>query len=109
MAYDEVLAGRVRAALGRRRVAEKAMFGGVGWLIGGNLCVGVWLDALVARVGAADYGAALGERHVRPFDVTGRALTGWVLVDPPALAGDAELRAWVRRCVAFVRTLPAKA
>jgi hypothetical protein len=108
MAFDEDLAGRVRTALARKRnVAEKKMFGGVGWLLNGNLCVGVWKRSLIARIGKG-YSEALREPNVREFDITGKALKGWVMVEPAGVTTDDELREWVGRCVAFVRTLPAK-
>jgi hypothetical protein len=108
MPYDEDLAARVRSALARKKnFAEKKMFGGVGWLLNGNMCVGVWKRWLIARLGdeSAD---ALREPHTKPFDITGKVLSGWVMVEPAALATDEALRDWVNRCVAFVRTLPAK-
>ena len=108
MAYDEDLAARVRVALARKRnVAEKKMFGGVGWLLNGNMCVGVWKRWLIARLGG-EYAEALRDANVREFDITGRPMKGWVMVEPAGVASDEELRDWVGRCVAFVRTLPAK-
>jgi len=109
MAYSETLAGRIRQRLRRRRdVAEKKMFGGVGFLLGGRLVVGVWKESLVARVGPDDYAAALREADVTEFAITGRAMTGWVLVGPAGVADDATLADWIDRCLAFVATLPAK-
>ena len=108
MAYDEGLADRVRVALARKKnVAEKKMFGGVGWLLNGNMCVGVWKRWLIARLGD-EYAEALRDANVREFDITGKAMKGWVMVEPAGVATDEELRDWVSRCVAFVRTLPAK-
>src|SRR4051812_43843253 len=67
MPYDEDLAARVRELFERRKgVVEKKLFGGVGWMLNGNLCVGVWKDSLIARVGAGDTDAALAEPHTRP-------------------------------------------
>jgi TfoX/Sxy family transcriptional regulator of competence genes len=107
--YNEDLAARVRAALARRKnITEKKMFGGVGWLLNGNLCVGVWKESLIARLGE-DYSLALREPHVREFDITGKSLTGWVMIALSALATAEALHEWVNRCIAFVRTLPAKA
>jgi hypothetical protein len=83
------------------------MFGGVGWLLNGNMCVGVWKRWLIARIGEG-YADALREPNVREFDITGKAMSGWVMVEPAGVASDDELREWVSRCVAFVRTLPAK-
>src|ERR1041385_934756 len=109
MAVDEDLAARVRELFERQKGAvEKKMFGGVCWMLHGNICVGVWKDSLIARVGAADTAAALDEPHTRPFDITGKAMTGWVLVDPVGVDSDDDLAAWVQRAVDFVTTLPAK-
>ncbi len=109
MPYNADLAARVGAALARRKnITEKKMFGGIGWLLNGNMCVGVWKDWLIARLGE-DYSIALREPHVREFAITGKSLTGWVMVGLAALATDETLREWVNRCIAFVRTLPGKA
>lgn len=109
MAFDEDLAARIRDYLDRQRipqVEEKRMFGGVGFLLNGNMLVGVWKDSLVARLG--DDGEALHEPHVRPFDITGKPMCGWVLVDPEGLEADDQLAGWITRAMDFVRTLPAK-
>jgi hypothetical protein len=109
MAYDEALAERIRHLLGRRKaVEEKKMFGGVGFLLNGNMLVGVWKDQLVARLGPDDGDDALKEPHVRVFDITGRPMNGWVLVEPAGVAADGQLKAWLERSLAFVRSLPAK-
>ena len=109
MAFDETLAARVRKALARRKgVVEKKMFGGVGFLIGGNMTAGAWKEFLLLRLGPDDGEAALREPHVRVFDITGKSMAGWVMVEPGGTATDAAVTAWVRRAVAFVKTLPAK-
>lgn len=109
MAYDESLAERVRARLRRKRgFVEKKMFGGVGFLLHGNMCVGIWKDSLVVRLGPNGYDSALDEPHVRPFDITGKAMTGWVLVEPAGVADDEELQHWIDTAVRFVGTLPPK-
>lgn len=109
MAYDEHLAERIRAIIRRRKgFEEKKMFGGLGFLLNGNMCVGVWKESLVVRFSKQDHDDVLLEQHVRPFDITGKAMTGWALVDPSGLLTDAELKAWVDRAIKFVRTLPAK-
>ena len=109
MAYDETLAARVRTALeGRETLVERAMFGGLGFLYHGNMCVGVRGDALIVRLGDAGE-EAVTEPHVRPFDSgRGRTMTGWLLVDPPAISSTEELEAWVDRAVAFTGSLPPK-
>jgi hypothetical protein len=108
MAFDESLAGRIRSILGRRKgVEEKKMFGGVAFLLKGHLCVGVWKDSLVARLGAEQGEEAMREPHVRAFDITGKAMKNWVLVSPEGVA-EGRLSDWVGRAVKFVGKLPAK-
>jgi hypothetical protein len=109
MAFDEDLAARIRERLERRKgIEEKRMFGGVGFLLNGNLLVGVWQDSLVARLGPEEGEAALLEPHVRPFDITGKPMTGWVLVGPEGVGEDDQLSDWIDRATAFVETLPVK-
>ena len=109
MAYDEVLAGRVRRALSRRRgVSEKKMFGGLAFMLHGHMCCGVVKDRLMVRVGPKAYEHALAEPHARPMDFTGRPMTGMVFVAPAGLATDAALARWIGRAVAFGSSLPPK-
>jgi hypothetical protein len=83
MAYDETLATRIRSALGRRKnIEEKKMFGGVGFLLKGNMLVGVWQKFMIMRLGADNGKAALLEPHVKPFDITGKPMKGWVMIEP---------------------------
>ena len=78
MAFDESLAARIRHRLARRKnVEERKMFGGIGFLLNGNLLVGVWKDSLVARLGEEQAVEALLDPHVRPFDITGKPMKGW--------------------------------
>jgi TfoX/Sxy family transcriptional regulator of competence genes len=89
MAFDEDLAARIRHTLARKRgIEEKRMFGGVGYLLNGNMLVGVWKDSLIVRSGPDDGDKALMELHVKPFDITGRVMKGWVLVDPEGVESD---------------------
>ncbi len=109
MAYSESLADRIRTVLGPKAgVVEKKMFGGVGFLLNGNMLVGVWKTSLIVRVGAEQYDEALAEEHVRLFDITGREMRGWVLVEADGVESDAQLRAWIDRALDFVAELPAK-
>jgi hypothetical protein len=109
MAYSEALAGRIRLALERKKgIGEKKMFGGVGFLLHGNILVGVWKDSLIARLGPDEGEVALREPHVREFDITGRPMKGWVLVEPAGAESDDQLQGWIEQAWAFVRTLPAK-
>ncbi len=109
MAFDKSLAARIRDALSRTKgVGEKKMFGGVCFLLNGNLLVGVWKDSLVARLGPREGEAALREAHVRAFDITGRPMRNWVLVEPEGIEDDARLADWIERAKRFVDTLPGK-
>lgn len=109
MAYDEKLADRVRPMMSRRKgIAEKKMFGGVGFLLHGNMCVGVWKKFLILRIGLKKYEAALEEPYTKEFDITGRVMRGWVMVDQKGLAHDDDLKEWIEKAVRFVRTLPKK-
>jgi hypothetical protein len=109
MAFSEELAERIRQGLARRKgVEEKKMFGGIGFLLNGNLLVGVWKDSLIVRLGPEEGGDALLEPHVSEFNITGRTMKGWVLVAPEGVEADDELSGWVQRAVKFVGTLPAK-
>jgi TfoX/Sxy family transcriptional regulator of competence genes len=109
MPYDRSAADRVRAALsGQRGVVEKTMFGGLGFLLHEHMCVGLWREFLILRIGPDAYEDALSRPFVKEFDITGRPMTGWVMVHPDGFEDDRALRDWVDRAVAFVRTLPPK-
>ena len=109
MAYSEALADRIRQAFGRPRgLTERKMFGGVGFLLNGNLCVGVWKTSLIVRLDPAETETLLRQPHVRPFDITGRPMKGWLLVAADGLEADEQLAAWIERAARFVRSLPAK-
>lgn len=109
MAFSASLAARVRHALARTRgVVETRMFAGLVFLLDGNLLVGVWHDSLIARLGREAADAALQEPHVGVFDVTGRPMRNWVLIDPDGLDDDRRLNEWLDRAMEFVQTLPPK-
>ena len=110
MAYDEDLAHRVREQLaGEGGVSEKAMFGGLAFLLRGNMAVGLSSGGeLMVRVGPDGTDAALARPHTRLFDMTGRPMRGWILVAPEGVRTKPQLAAWVKRGVQFARTLPAK-
>lgn len=110
MSYDPGLAERIREVVsGQPGIDERAMFGGLAFLVDGKMFVGIIGGTLMARVGVERHQDALALPHVRPMDFTGRPMKGYVYVDPPALAEDAELGKWVNWCLAHVRSLPAKA
>jgi TfoX/Sxy family transcriptional regulator of competence genes len=109
MAYNEDLAVRTRRALDRTRgVVERRMFGGVAFLVNGNMSVGVQHDDLVVRIAPEAADEALKEPGVRPFDVTGRPMRGWLLVGAAGTAKPASLGKWVRRGVKYASGLPKK-
>lgn len=108
MAYDEKLAARIRALLADRDdVAERPMFGGLTFMVGGHMCCGVNKDELIVRLSPAEEDAARGRAHARPMDLTGRPMRGFVTVRPEALKGPA-LKRWVGRAVAHAEALPPK-
>jgi TfoX/Sxy family transcriptional regulator of competence genes len=109
MPFDAQLADRVRKLLSRRKgFSEKRMFGGVGFLLNDNMCCGVLRSDLILRLGADAGGEALREYGVRPFDITGRAMQGWVMVGPPGYDVADDLARWVKLAAQFAGSLPAK-
>jgi TfoX/Sxy family transcriptional regulator of competence genes len=109
MAFDEAVAGRVREALaGAPDVVEKKMFGGIAFMVRGNMCCGVIGDRLMVRVGPDGYEAALSRPHARAMDFTGRPMKGMAYVEPEGFASAADLKAWVARAMEFALSLPAK-
>ena len=109
MAYDEELAERVRRALaGRKGISEKKMFGGIAYMLGGNMFCGIVKDELMVRVGPQQYDDALARPHARPMDFTGRAMRGMVYVEPEGCRTDEALKSWLEQGLAFAASLPAK-
>ena len=109
MAFDEALAARVRPLLAKvGGVAEKKMFGGLAFLVHGNMSVGIHGSELIVRIDPSATDEAVKEPGVRIFDITGRPMKGWLLVSAEALAQKQSLAAWVNRGVSFARSLPPK-
>jgi TfoX/Sxy family transcriptional regulator of competence genes len=109
MAYDEGLAQRIEETLGDQpNLVAKKMFGGVGYMVQGNMACGVNKDDLIVRVGPDRYQEALAQPHTREFDMTGRPMRGWVVVEPEGCESDEALEAWVRQGVQFALSLPPK-
>ncbi|MCB9513858.1 MAG: TfoX/Sxy family protein [Candidatus Latescibacteria bacterium] len=109
MAYDERLADRVRKFLASRRgVTEKRMFGGICWLVHGNMACGIVHDLLMVRVGPDSFEDALARPHTRPMDFTGRPSRGMVYVEPAGVKAGSALAAWVKRGADFAASLPKK-
>jgi hypothetical protein len=96
VAYDEGLAERIRSMLGGEpRVTERKMFGGVAFLLGGHMLVGIVKGDLMVRVGRGGHEDALKDPHARPMDFTGKALAGFVFVSPEGTAEDLDLERWI--------------
>ena len=109
LSYDPAAAERVRQLLsGRSDVVEKKMVNGLSFLVNGNMCCGITGMALMVRVGAESREQALREPHVRPMLFAGRALSGFICIDPEGYAADDALASWVQRGLDFVSGLPAK-
>jgi len=109
MAYNETLAQRMREALfDAPDLVEKKMFGGIGFMVRGNMACGVNKDDLIVRVGPDKYQEALDHPHTKVFDMTGRPMTGWIVVLSDGYTSDAELKDWVQQGVDFALTLPPK-
>lgn len=109
MAYDPALAARVRKLLlGRKGVTEKAMFGGLAYLLDGKMFCGILGEELLARVGPGAHDEALARPHVRIMDFTGRPMRGYVFVGAKAIGEKRALAAWVDECARHAATLPEK-
>jgi TfoX/Sxy family transcriptional regulator of competence genes len=108
MPFDDQLAQRTRALLDRVDVDERRMFGGIGFLIAGNMCCGVIGEDLIVRLDPDEAAEVAGEDGARPFDFTGRPMKGWLYVGPEATGEDADLERWVRRAEAYAASLPPK-
>ena len=107
MAYDQELASRVRAVIAAHPgVEEKKMFGGLSFMVAGQMCCGVLKSDLVVRIGETGYAEALADPHVRPFDFTGRPSAGMVYVASAGLSSDQALGTWVQRGVDYVTAHP---
>ncbi|MEM7345668.1 MAG: TfoX/Sxy family protein [Chloroflexota bacterium] len=109
MAYDEGLAERLRETFESRiETSERKMFGGLAFMVQGNMCVGINNEQLMVRVGKEKHAEALAQPHARPMDFTGRPMKGYVFVDNDGYEADEDLAGWVDRALAFVMTLPPK-
>ena len=109
MAYNEQVAQRLRELfLDRDEIIEKKMFGGIAFILSGNMCCGVIDDVLMARVGPDQYQESLSRPYAREMDFTGRSMRGFVYVSLEGFKSDIELRSWVAICERFASSLPPK-
>lgn len=109
MAFDEGLADRVRDLLAvRSDLSERRMFGGIAFMLGGNMAVGVIGEDLMVRLDPSDAEKALNEPHARPMDFTGKPMKGMVYVDCAGTEADEDLAGWVEAGADFATSLPPK-
>jgi hypothetical protein len=110
MAYDEDLANRIRELMGAEPdVTEMKMFGGMAFLVGGHMSVGAsGQGGLMVRCSPDDTDKLLEKRHAQPFEMRGRAMRGWLRVNSEGVRTKRELEPWVKRGVAYARSLPPK-
>ncbi len=109
MAYDPGLAQRLEELLeGKIDFEQRKMFGGIGWLLNGNMCVGVYQDWLIARVGQEAAVKLFLEPHAKPMDITGKPMKGWAMISSEGLVEDADLTHYVELAIQFVAILPVK-
>ena len=110
MAFDEKLAARIRTQLGKKKgLVEKKMFGGLAFLLNGNMSCGVRGDEMIVRLAPEETDKALAKKHVRVFDISGRGpMKGWILVDAEGVKTEKDLAAWVDTGVKYAASLPPK-
>ena len=108
MGYNLKLAERVRDQLDGMPYVEKKMFGGVGYLLHGNMACGVIKDDLIVRIDPQEQPALLKKPHVKLFDMTGRPMKGWLVVEPDGIKTAKQLGTWVKLGIEFALTLPPK-
>lgn len=109
MPYNEEIDARIQEMTSRwKNTNKKKMFGGVCHLLNGNMFCGVYKDFLILRLGEEKAGKALALKNVRPFDITGRPMKGWVMVEQAGFQSDDDLRKWLNQAKQFAGTLPAK-
>ena len=107
--YDPGLAARLDdITAGMLEMETTQMFGGYGFLMNGHMCVGIWNDTLVIRIGADGWDAISGEPHVRPMDLTGRVMKGWAMIEPEGVSEDAALQRYLDMAIMFCAALPPK-
>jgi hypothetical protein len=108
MAYNVSLSERIDQLIKNKKgFIRKEMFGGIGYMLNGNMCIGIHKDDLIVRFDPATSESLLSKKHVKPFAITGRPMKGWLLVNNESLK-DKELEKWFELAFTFVKTLPPK-
>ena len=108
MAYDLKLAERIRSRLDKVPFEEKKMFGGVGFLLNGNMACGVNQDNLIVRIDPEKQNTLLKRPHAKPFDLTGKPMKGWLVIEADGVKTNKQLGTWFKEGVEFALTLPPK-
>ena len=109
MPYNEEIDDRIRKLVSRwKNTDAKKMFGGVCHLLNGNMVCGVYKDYLILRLGEKESDKALKRSHTKPFDITGKPMKGWVMVEGSGFKTDEKLKSWLMKAKTFVKTLPPK-
>jgi TfoX/Sxy family transcriptional regulator of competence genes len=109
MPYNENIEARINRIISKwKNTDAKKMFGGICHLLNGNMFCGVYKDFLILRLGQEQAAQAMKQRHVRPFDMTGKPMKGWVMVDEKGFQDDALLKCWLDEAREYVKTLPSK-
>ena len=109
MPYNADLAARLsRLMVGRTELEPRKMFGGICFMLDGNICLGIWRDYLILRVGKTNSGNLIKQRLAKPMNITGKPMRGWVMVAESEWGDDKKLKDYSQMAVSFVRTLPAK-
>jgi hypothetical protein len=109
MPYDMGLEARIDELFAEvRAYRKKRMFGGICYLNRGNMAFGIWKDRLIVRCGPQRYAECLKKKHTAQFDITGKAMAGWVMVAPEGFGEDEELRNWLALGDGFAASLPPK-
>lgn len=109
MPFDPGLSVRLDELLeGRNGFQKRKMFGGIGWLLNGKMCVGIYKEWLITRVGEAAAEKLFKERHAKPMDITGKPMKGWVMIAPEGVEEDTDLKRHAELAIKFVKSLPVK-
>jgi len=109
MAFDETLAQRIRVALAdEAKIIEKKMFGGIAFMVRGHMTVGIVKNELLVRVGPDTHDKALAKPHAKVMNFTGKPMTGFIYVEAPGIATQAQLKAWIKMALDYTKSMPEK-
>lgn len=107
MSYSSILEKQIDGKVGKEfSIKKKKMFGGVGYLLKGNVCFGIYQDFLILRISKEDAGFLLKKKGIYPFDITGRAVAGWVMIEPSLYQNVDSLSYYLLKGINYAHTLP---